>query len=267
MNKDSFLSALEYRLSELSYRERRDILFDYEEHFNECIKQGMSEEEIIDILDSPEKIAAFYLNINNDDSLPDPNLNIDVVAEIDSPSTEPTEFISNTSPASDDSNNSDSNLKAEETSNFSNTNDTSFSSENLNSEKSSPNSQSASSAVKYANSTGEMLIYSIIAIIINGIFLGFYLGYWGVLIGATVVSLIMIFAGFAFLISTIIATPIAIFVAPPILMQYPALIIALSIISICIGGLLLICMFYIIKFTCIYTAKYLQLLVKWIRGF
>ncbi len=261
MNKDSFLSDLENRLSELSYRERRDILFDYEEHFNECLKQGMSEEEIISILDSPEKIAAFYLNINSEDMQTDPNLETTTTSVIGNLTADTSEIADSTK----------SMLQEPDiTASTSGSNDASISSiepELHNNPKASSNPQASGSNIKYANTTGEMLVYSIIAIIINGIFLGFYLGYWGVLVGATVISLILIFAGFAFLISTIIATPIAIFVAPPILLQYPVLIIALSIISISLGGLLLICMFYLIKFTCIYTVKYLQLLIKWIRGF
>jgi len=96
MNKDSFLSDLENRLSELSYRERRDILFDYEEHFNECLKQGMSEEEIISILDSPEKIAAFYLNINSEDMPTDPNLETTTASVIDNLTSDTSEIADST---------------------------------------------------------------------------------------------------------------------------------------------------------------------------
>ncbi|GGE80900.1 HAAS signaling domain-containing protein [Priestia taiwanensis] len=57
MNKEQFLARLEQRLGELPNRERQDILYDYQEHFQAGLEEGKTEQEVIVALGSPESIA------------------------------------------------------------------------------------------------------------------------------------------------------------------------------------------------------------------
>lgn len=124
-----------------------------------------------------------------------------------------------------------------------------------------------SPTIKHGNDIGKIVALSIMALIFNGLFLGFYLGYWAILIAFTVVGIVLVFGGVALLISAIFAAPISILGIPLVLFQYPFLLFAGSIIMICIGGLMLIVLFYLIKFTCILTYRYIKWLISVIRGF
>lgn len=57
MNKADFLSKLESSLHQISEAERRDILQDFEEHFQIGLAEGKSEEDIVAGLGSPDHIA------------------------------------------------------------------------------------------------------------------------------------------------------------------------------------------------------------------
>lgn len=57
MNKKQFLRNLDDALKPLSESERKDILRDFEEHFNVGFEEGKSEEEIAEGLGAPHKIA------------------------------------------------------------------------------------------------------------------------------------------------------------------------------------------------------------------
>lgn len=57
MNKEQFLKELSNQLRKLSEEERKDILLDYEEHFQFGIEEGKTESEIIKGLGSPKAIA------------------------------------------------------------------------------------------------------------------------------------------------------------------------------------------------------------------
>ncbi|GKX31861.1 membrane protein [Vallitalea longa] len=61
MNKNEFLKKLDILLESLPYDERRDIMYDYEEHFKSGLYDGKSEEQIADELGNPETIAASYI--------------------------------------------------------------------------------------------------------------------------------------------------------------------------------------------------------------
>ncbi|MCT4597075.1 MAG: DUF1700 domain-containing protein [Vallitalea sp.] len=65
MNKDEYLKKLDKLLTNLPYDERRDIMYDYEEHFNSAIQDGKSQEEIAKELGKPERIALSYINKND----------------------------------------------------------------------------------------------------------------------------------------------------------------------------------------------------------
>lgn len=60
MNKDQFLETLERLLGKMSLEEKKDILYDYEEHINLGLEVGNSEEEIIKSLGDPSQIAKLY---------------------------------------------------------------------------------------------------------------------------------------------------------------------------------------------------------------
>lgn len=211
MSKDNYLERLDRLLSSLPYNERREVMYDYEEHFKEELKEGISEEDIINSLGTPEKIASQF-----------------VAAIVPIPILSSCNQDSETTPLP----------------------------------KTAP-----TPARKYGNSIGEIVALSIVALIINSIFIGFYIAFWGILIAFTAAGVGLIFGGFTLLISTIITAPVAFLSAPIVLYQYPILLIAFSIILICIGGLTLISMYFLIRITCIGTYRYFKWLAKLIRGF
>jgi len=57
MTKYNFLNELERRLARLPEEDRKEIMQDYEEHFEFAVEAGKSDEEIIATLGTPEKIA------------------------------------------------------------------------------------------------------------------------------------------------------------------------------------------------------------------
>lgn len=62
MNKTQFLAALESHLSVLSEEERKRSLLYFEEIIADRMEEGLSEEEVIAQMDSPEAIAADIIN-------------------------------------------------------------------------------------------------------------------------------------------------------------------------------------------------------------
>lgn len=60
MNKEEFLNTLKNSLVEFTEEERREILYDYEEHFRTGIENGKTEAELISELGNPVDIAAQY---------------------------------------------------------------------------------------------------------------------------------------------------------------------------------------------------------------
>lgn len=60
MDKSTFLRRLDERLRFLAEAERKDILYDYEEHILAALENGEKEEDIISKLGSPELIARQY---------------------------------------------------------------------------------------------------------------------------------------------------------------------------------------------------------------
>ena len=57
MTKYNFLNELERRLVKLPEEDKKEVMRDYEEHFEFALEAGKSDEEIIAALGSPEKIA------------------------------------------------------------------------------------------------------------------------------------------------------------------------------------------------------------------
>ncbi|WP_459500052.1 DUF1700 domain-containing protein [Bacillus sp. C1] len=69
MNKEQFLRELSGHLRKLPEEESRDILYDYEEHFQFGIEEGKTEFEIIKGLGSPKAIAKEMLALYRFDEM------------------------------------------------------------------------------------------------------------------------------------------------------------------------------------------------------
>jgi len=65
MTKNQYFKELKKQLKFYSVKESEDILKDYEEHFNEALINGKTEEEICKSLGSPENVAKQYSNEDN----------------------------------------------------------------------------------------------------------------------------------------------------------------------------------------------------------
>lgn len=61
MNRKDFLSQLHRALGRLSESEKKEILYDYEEHFRMGLAAGQSEEEIARALGNPRGLGRSYL--------------------------------------------------------------------------------------------------------------------------------------------------------------------------------------------------------------
>jgi uncharacterized membrane protein len=60
MNKEDFFKTLDAALSDFSWSEKKDILYDYEEHFRIGFENGKTEADLIDELGDPKDIANQY---------------------------------------------------------------------------------------------------------------------------------------------------------------------------------------------------------------
>jgi uncharacterized membrane protein len=60
MNKETFLTQLKRSLSGLPEAEKREILYDYEEHFRIGMEKGKSEEQIATALGNPRVLGKSY---------------------------------------------------------------------------------------------------------------------------------------------------------------------------------------------------------------
>jgi uncharacterized membrane protein len=60
MNKEQFLSQLRRSLSGIPEQEKKEILYDYEEHFRSAVENGQEEEEIARSLGNPRILGRSY---------------------------------------------------------------------------------------------------------------------------------------------------------------------------------------------------------------
>jgi uncharacterized membrane protein len=60
MNKEEFMKILKQSLGNMDTYEKKDILYDYEEHFRIGFEKGKTEEEIIKELGDPKNIGKSY---------------------------------------------------------------------------------------------------------------------------------------------------------------------------------------------------------------
>jgi uncharacterized membrane protein len=64
VSRKEFLKTLELSLQDFTDEERKDILYDYEEHFRIGTESGKTDEELISELGNPENIANQYRTNN-----------------------------------------------------------------------------------------------------------------------------------------------------------------------------------------------------------
>lgn len=60
MNKDEFFKTLDAAFTDFTWSEKKEIMYDYEEHFRIGLENGKTEEELIAELGEPEDIANQY---------------------------------------------------------------------------------------------------------------------------------------------------------------------------------------------------------------
>lgn len=60
MQREEFLKQLERLLRSMPEAERKDVLYDYEEHIQIAVENGLDEEKVIESLGTPESIAKQY---------------------------------------------------------------------------------------------------------------------------------------------------------------------------------------------------------------
>ena len=60
MTKNEFIAALNSQLSGIPENERKDMIYDYEEHFTFALEEGKTEEQICSELGDPKEIARQY---------------------------------------------------------------------------------------------------------------------------------------------------------------------------------------------------------------
>lgn len=60
MNQNEYMGVLERNLGNIPQEEKKDILYDYEEHFRSGVEQGMTEDEISRSLGNPRTVARQY---------------------------------------------------------------------------------------------------------------------------------------------------------------------------------------------------------------
>ena len=64
MTKNQYFKELKKQLKNYGIKENKDILKDYEEHFNEALSSGKTEDEICKNLGTPENVAKQYSSEN-----------------------------------------------------------------------------------------------------------------------------------------------------------------------------------------------------------
>ncbi len=60
MQREEFIAKLDKLLRNMPEKERKDVIYDYEEHIQIAVDNGLNEEKVIESLGSPESIAKQY---------------------------------------------------------------------------------------------------------------------------------------------------------------------------------------------------------------
>lgn len=215
MNRYQYLEQLDRMLSSLPYDQRREIMYDYEEHFKEAMADGQDEESIIERLGPPEKVASQYAT---------------VLAPID------TKEKSEKKPESFNEN------RAQQT-------------------KTLPPNKPNLNEPRGNSSAGKFII-AMFLIMFNFLFvIWLYIGHWCVLFGLTLTGIVLVVAGIVVIAASFVTIPIS------IPFQQPLLIFLTGLVLICVGGLMLIVLYYIIRLTCFVTAKYVKWNMHLVRGY
>lgn len=221
MNKEKYLESLDHLLSTLPYSERRDIMYDYETHFDNALEEGKSESEIIKSLEKPEKIAAKYLGIKS----------ADLIKESKVPAAR-------------------TSVKPQKVSQ--------------------PQVQQTPTTVgqvKKANHVLVIILMSIVMLTLTSILLSPYIVFWVIPIIIFSFAMVGLFGGFTLLISSLVSVPLSVFNIQIIAASHPIFLIAFSISSIALGGLLMILTFYMSKGLAYLAVYYVKWCFRAIRGY
>jgi uncharacterized membrane protein len=68
MNKEEFMRTLDETLNSFTWQEKKEIMYDYEEHFRIGLESGKSEEDLISELGDPRGIADQYKLSSNSEN-------------------------------------------------------------------------------------------------------------------------------------------------------------------------------------------------------
>lgn len=222
MTKEQYLETLDQLLSSLPYSERRDIMYDYETHFENALEDGKIESDIIRALEKPEVIAAKYLGVKSSSLVKTPKV---VTAQT---TIKPT-----------------------------------IDSRPVNSQ---PKAQVLEQPKK-ANHVLVIILMSLVIIILTSILLSPYIVFWVIPIIIFSLSMVGLFGGFTLLISSLVSVPLSVFNVQILAASHPVFLIAFSISSIALGGLLLILTFYMSKGLAYLAVYYFKWCFKAIRGY
>ena len=246
-------------MTSIPENERKEIIYDYEEHFREGLLAGKKEAEIINALGMPKNVAAAY-----------------------KPQTEDAE--------------TDSGAPQEELTKFESVKEVKITPDQQNIEtaviladqpvaqqkqpmqqpaaiKQSPQAaqqrpQAQRTPVKKGNGPVEVLFLTLLAIILISIFVvPWYVPLWAVVISIAAVGLALTVSGFAVLLAGVVAIPVSFFSFAAIFAEFPILAIAGSVALISIGGLIMIASFFAGKGLAYATYYFVKWLVGLIRGY
>jgi len=236
MNKEQYLEKLDQLLSSLPYKERRDIMYDYEAHFEEGLKEGLSESDIAKSLNTPEIVASKYIRIKK------PSASEDIESNTTSTNT----------PLSDKASTKKITYAKpmEEKSKYIKT-----------------PSSNRPVVTKQSNHPLTMLLIAFALLLLFSFLIGPYIAFWSVVIVFFAISIIFLFSGFTIFISSILSMPLAIFNIPIELLDHPVFLLSGSVFLISLGGLFLILTYFFGKGLAYMGFYYIKWNIKLIRGY
>ncbi|MDA3845064.1 MAG: DUF1700 domain-containing protein [Vallitaleaceae bacterium] len=249
MNREQYLKSLDQLLSSLPYNERRDIMFDYEEHFIEGIKEGLSEEDISRSLSTPESIASKYV------TTPTPLIEVE----------EDNTHIDNNSTVLPNKTAIDSVITTKSTIDYVVPNKPTIETPIPN--KAQQTIQKPAESRKKANNPLAMLLIIFALLILFSFVIGPYVVFWSLVIVFFAVSIVFLFSGFTIFISTIVSMPLAIFNIPVELLDHPIFLLSGSVFLVSLGGLFLIITYYFGKGLIYLGFYYIRWCFRTIRGY
>lgn len=218
MNREQFLKTLEASLAAFTEEERKDILYDYEEHIRIGLESGKTEDELIEELGSPEDIARQYKG--GSDTEREQNLYDEIRASI--------------------------------------SNNTAFAEE--------PPTTPIYIEKKPERNIGSSILATLALGFFNIVFvIWIFVAFGAALFGFAVAAIAIAFSGLVATFAPIITPIFPVAVSMPSNMPY-AIILLLGIGTTALGALFCIGVFYLIKYFCIITYKYIKWNISIIKG-